>query len=298
MRCGQGVDDLFGVAAGDGGLDARVLFEKRAEHAREDVLRDGHRCADAERAGGFAAQAGEGGAGFFRQARPFAGVAEKEGAGVGESDAAFAAVEESGADFFFEGLDLLADGGLAEVESFGGTAEAGFFGNGAEDLQPKILHRTTVARTRKVEAFGGRLICRIEPSFFDDFSSGRSQTPHQDRQRPQNRSGPPVDMLSPWQQGFCAAAWWGWCGIACSRTTSATSDAADAFRAAFRIPNILQNLFGEGVLSASFIPVYARLRAEEKHEEASQLAEAVFALLVLVTAVLAAGRRAGDAVAD
>jgi len=37
------------------------------------------------------------------------------------------------------------------------------------------------------------------------------------------------------------------------------SDAADAFKAAFRIPNILQNLFGEGVLSASFIPVYSRL---------------------------------------
>lgn len=64
------------------------------------------------------------------------------------------------------------------------------------------------------------------------------------------------------------------------------SDAADAFRAAFRIPNILQNLFGEGVLSASFIPVYARLRAEERHEEASQLAEAVFALLLLITTVL------------
>ena len=59
------------------------------------------------------------------------------------------------------------------------------------------------------------------------------------------------------------------------------SDAADAFRAAFRIPNFLQNLFGEGVLSASFIPVYARLRAEERHEEASQLAEAIFALLFL-----------------
>ena len=65
-----------------------------------------------------------------------------------------------------------------------------------------------------------------------------------------------------------------------------SSDAAEAFRAAFRIPNILQNLFGEGVLSASFIPVYARLRAEERHEEASQLAEAVFALLVLITTVL------------
>jgi putative peptidoglycan lipid II flippase len=64
------------------------------------------------------------------------------------------------------------------------------------------------------------------------------------------------------------------------------SDAADAFRAAFRIPNILQNLFGEGVLSASFIPVYARLKAEERHEEASQLAEAIFALLFVVTTVL------------
>ena len=40
------------------------------------------------------------------------------------------------------------------------------------------------------------------------------------------------------------------------------SPAADAFKAALRIPNLMQNLLGEGVLSASFIPVYARLRAE------------------------------------
>ncbi len=64
------------------------------------------------------------------------------------------------------------------------------------------------------------------------------------------------------------------------------SDAADAFRAAFRIPNFLQNLFGEGVLSASFIPVYARLRAEERHEEATKLAEAIFAILFLLTSLL------------
>jgi putative peptidoglycan lipid II flippase len=66
------------------------------------------------------------------------------------------------------------------------------------------------------------------------------------------------------------------------------SDAADAFRAAFRIPNFLQNLFGEGVLSASFIPVYARLDAEKRHNEASQLAEAIFAILLVVTTVLVA----------
>src|ERR1043166_4323892 len=35
--------------------------------------------------------------------------------------------------------------------------------------------------------------------------------------------------------------------------------AADAFMAALRIPNTLQNLFGEGALSAAFIPVYSRL---------------------------------------
>src|SRR3954462_6247244 len=64
------------------------------------------------------------------------------------------------------------------------------------------------------------------------------------------------------------------------------SDAADAFRAAFRIPNFLQNLFGEGVLSASFIPVYARLLAEKKDEEADRVAGAIASLLALVTAVL------------
>ena len=65
-----------------------------------------------------------------------------------------------------------------------------------------------------------------------------------------------------------------------------TSDAADAFNAAFRIPNFLQNLFGEGVLSASFIPVYARLLGREEEEEARRLAGAVFTLLALASAVL------------
>lgn len=64
------------------------------------------------------------------------------------------------------------------------------------------------------------------------------------------------------------------------------SDAADAFRAAFRIPNFLQNMFGEGVLSASFIPVYARLRAEKEDARAAELAEAIFAFLFVSTTVL------------
>jgi putative peptidoglycan lipid II flippase len=65
-----------------------------------------------------------------------------------------------------------------------------------------------------------------------------------------------------------------------------TSDAADAFNAAFRIPNFLQNLFGEGVLSASFIPVYAGLQARGDEPEARRVAGAVAALLALVTALL------------
>ena len=65
------------------------------------------------------------------------------------------------------------------------------------------------------------------------------------------------------------------------------SDAMDAFNAAFRIPNFLQNVFGEGALSASFIPVYARLLAREDREgEADRVAWAVFTLLALVVSVM------------
>lgn len=64
------------------------------------------------------------------------------------------------------------------------------------------------------------------------------------------------------------------------------SDSADAFNAAFRIPNFLQNLFGEGVLSASFIPVYARLLADGEEEQSGQVAGAVAATLALAVAVL------------
>ena len=61
---------------------------------------------------------------------------------------------------------------------------------------------------------------------------------------------------------------------------------AEAFFAAIRIPNFLQNMFGEGVLSASFIPVYARLIAEGNDEEAGRVAGAVGTLLALTSAVI------------
>lgn len=65
-----------------------------------------------------------------------------------------------------------------------------------------------------------------------------------------------------------------------------TSDAAGAFSAAFRIPNFLQNVFGEGALSASFIPVYANLLARGDKKEASRVADAVITLLALTTSVI------------
>lgn len=64
------------------------------------------------------------------------------------------------------------------------------------------------------------------------------------------------------------------------------SDAADAFNAAFRIPNLLQNLFGQGVLSASFIPVYARLLAEGDEEEAGRVAGAIAGILGVAASLL------------
>ena len=65
-----------------------------------------------------------------------------------------------------------------------------------------------------------------------------------------------------------------------------TSLAADAFNAAFRIPNMLQNLFGEGVLSASFIPAYAGLLARKQEKDANRLAGAVISALAFVASIL------------
>ena len=64
------------------------------------------------------------------------------------------------------------------------------------------------------------------------------------------------------------------------------SPAAGAFKAGLKIPNFLQNLFGEGVLSASFIPVYARLIAKDDEEMAGRVAGVIASLLVLVVGTI------------
>jgi putative peptidoglycan lipid II flippase len=102
-----------------------------------------------------------------------------------------------------------------------------------------------------------------------------------------------VDPQPPGRAAVLVAA-----GILCSRLAGLVrlrvfahyfglqSDAADAFNAAFRIPNFLQNLFGEGALSASFIPVYAALVARGQQRDADRVAGAVASLLALMVAAL------------
>lgn len=68
------------------------------------------------------------------------------------------------------------------------------------------------------------------------------------------------------------------------------SDSADAFYAAIKIPNFLQNLLGEGVLSASFIPVYSNLVAKGDKETAQNVASATLSWLgFLVTTLVLFG---------
>lgn len=64
---------------------------------------------------------------------------------------------------------------------------------------------------------------------------------------------------------------------------------ADVFRAGLRMPNVLQNLLGEGTLSASFIPVYSELLEQGKKEDAGRTAGAVFGLLFALAGALALG---------
>ena len=74
---------------------------------------------------------------------------------------------------------------------------------------------------------------------------------------------------------------------------------ADAFAAAFRIPNLLQNLFGEGALSAAFIPVYARRIGANDPESARRVAGAVLSwLAVILSVVVLAGVTAAPLLVD
>ncbi len=61
-----------------------------------------------------------------------------------------------------------------------------------------------------------------------------------------------------------------------------TALAKSAFDVAFRIPNLFRQLFGEGALSAAFVPVFTTCLAREGREAANRLAGRVFSLLLSV----------------
>jgi putative peptidoglycan lipid II flippase len=61
---------------------------------------------------------------------------------------------------------------------------------------------------------------------------------------------------------------------------------ADSYAAAFRIPNLLRRLVGEGAVSAVFIPVFSRYLAEEKKEEAWELANTILTILMVTMAAV------------
>jgi len=65
--------------------------------------------------------------------------------------------------------------------------------------------------------------------------------------------------------------------------------AADAFFVAFRIPNLMRQLFGEGALTSSFVPVYTDILKREGKVRAGKFASNLFSLLILVLTVLTIG---------
>lgn len=60
----------------------------------------------------------------------------------------------------------------------------------------------------------------------------------------------------------------------------------DAFNVAFRIPNLLRDLFAEGALSAAFVPTYTRVLQQGGREDAHRLARSLFTLLAVVMSAL------------
>lgn len=60
----------------------------------------------------------------------------------------------------------------------------------------------------------------------------------------------------------------------------------DAFGYAFKLPNLFRRLFGEGALSAAFVPVFSEVYDKEGSEKARKLLANMFALLAVFLAVL------------
>ena len=59
------------------------------------------------------------------------------------------------------------------------------------------------------------------------------------------------------------------------------SGAADVFFVAFRIPNLLRELFAEGSMSSAFVPVLTEYRTKQGEEEAKRLVSSTFKFIII-----------------
>ena len=64
-------------------------------------------------------------------------------------------------------------------------------------------------------------------------------------------------------------------------------DQMDAYNIAFRIPNLVRDLFAEGAMSAAFVPTFTRTLANEGRERAWRLGSLVVNALLLATGAIA-----------
>ena len=64
------------------------------------------------------------------------------------------------------------------------------------------------------------------------------------------------------------------------------SDSMDAFLVAFRVPNLVRDLFAEGAMSAALVPTFSRTLATDGRARAWRLGNSVMNALVAVTGVL------------
>ena len=65
------------------------------------------------------------------------------------------------------------------------------------------------------------------------------------------------------------------------------SNATDAYQIAFRIPNLLRDLFAEGAMSAALVPTFIQVQKEKGIDRGWQVATRVFVMLFLIVSALA-----------
>lgn len=104
-------------------------------------------------------------------------------------------------------------------------------------------------------------------------------------------------MASDSEHSLFRSAWLVSLGTAVSRLTGLLREqvmayyfgaglATDAFVTAFRIPNLLRDLFAEGALSSSFVPVFKDRLVKSTKEDAFRLADNVLTVMIIVLAVV------------